>query len=65
MNFLDSKVKPYQMILFLSYINTVPIKDYAMLIPLLTKMIQISEPKKIEEHDGVSIRMLKLSSPSI
>ena len=53
------------MILFLSYINTVPMKDYATLIPLLTKMIQISEPKKVEEHDGVSIRMLKLSSPFI
>ena len=40
-------------------------KGYVTLIPLLTKMIQISELKKDEEHDGVSIRMLKLGSPSI
>ena len=65
MNFLDSKAKPYQMILSFSYINTVPMKGYVTLIPLLTKMIQISELKKAEEHDGVSIRMLKLGSPSL
>ena len=72
MIFLASNASQYQMIAFFHYSIIRPsydtenrLNDINFSYDKILKVIQSLDPNKVHDHDGVSVRMLKLCCPSI
>ena len=72
MIFLASNASQYQMIAFFHYNIIRPsydtenrLNDINFSYDKILKVIQSLDPNKVHDHDGVSVRILKLCCPSI